>query len=120
MSIFEATILGIIQGLSEFLPISSTAHLTIAGKFFGLINLDYPERWTAFIAVTQLGTLFSVLYYFSKDISSISKNFFTDGFSFLKNPKSGLKEARLGWYLILGTLPIATVGLYFKKLLREI
>ncbi|MEK7818164.1 MAG: undecaprenyl-diphosphatase UppP [Bacteroidota bacterium] len=118
MSIFEATILGIIQGLSEFLPISSTAHLTIAGKFFGLINPDYPERWTAFIAVTQFGTLFSVLYYFSKDIFSISKNFFTDGFSFLKNPKSGLKEARLGWYLILGTLPIATVGLYFKKIIE--
>ena len=55
MSIVEAIILGIIQGLSEFIPISSTAHLTMAGHYFGLIDPENPEAWTAFIAVIQMG-----------------------------------------------------------------
>ena len=68
MNIIEAILLGIIQGLTEFLPISSTAHLTIAGKLLHLISAENPERWTAFIAVIQLGTMLAVVIYFWKDL----------------------------------------------------
>jgi undecaprenyl-diphosphatase len=77
MSILEAIILGIIQGLTEFLPISSTAHLTIAGKLFGLIDANASEQWTAFIAVTQLGTMFAVILYFYREVINIPKSFFS-------------------------------------------
>ncbi|MCB0746780.1 MAG: undecaprenyl-diphosphate phosphatase, partial [Ignavibacteriae bacterium] len=68
MSIIEAIILGIIQGLTEFLPISSTGHLTVAGKLMGLISEEHPEQWTSFIAVIQLGTLLAILIYFWRDL----------------------------------------------------
>ena len=71
MNILWAILLGIIQGLTEFLPISSTAHLTIAGKALGLVTLEHAEAWTAFMAVMQLGTMISVLVYFRKDVLSI-------------------------------------------------
>ena len=71
MSIWQAILLGLIQGLTEFIPISSTAHLTIAGNMMGLINADKPEEWTAFIAVIQLGTLLAVIAYFWSDIIKI-------------------------------------------------
>ena len=66
-----AVLLGIIQGLTEFLPISSTAHLTIAGKVMGLVDLEHAAAWTAFIAVMQLGTMAAVLIYFWKDLVGI-------------------------------------------------
>ncbi|KAA0265302.1 MAG: UDP-diphosphatase, partial [Chlorobiota bacterium] len=78
MSILEAIILGIVQGITEFLPISSTAHLTITGKIMGLINANKPEEWTAVIAIIQLGTLVSILVYFAKDIYNIVIEFFRD------------------------------------------
>ena len=71
MNIFEAIILGIIQGITEFLPVSSTGHLTVAGKLMNIISPEHPEQWTAFIAVIQLGTLAAVLIYFWKDIIKI-------------------------------------------------
>lgn len=94
MSIIQAIILGLVQGLSEFLPISSTAHLTLAGKYMGLIDLSNPERWTAFIAIIQLGTLASVLIYFANDIKEISKSFITDNFS-RKNSQSN--QTKVKW-----------------------
>ena len=75
MNIIEAIILGIIQGLSEFIPISSTAHVTIAGHLMGLIDPDNPEKWTAFIAVIQLGTMAAVLFYFSKELQTVPTAF---------------------------------------------
>ena len=68
LSVLQAVLLGIIQGLSEFLPVSSTAHLTIVGKALGLIPADHPEAWTAFIAVIQLGTLSALLLYFAGEL----------------------------------------------------
>jgi undecaprenyl-diphosphatase len=68
MSILTAIALGVIQGLSEFLPISSTAHLTIAASIMGVIDPAHPERWTSFMATIQLGTLAAVLLYFRTDI----------------------------------------------------
>ncbi len=78
MSVLEAIFLGIIQGLTEFLPISSTGHLTVAGKLMNLISEDHPEQWTAFIAIIQLGTLLAVLVYFWNDLINIIKNFVKD------------------------------------------
>ncbi len=78
MNLLWAVVLGIIQGLTEFLPISSTAHLTIAGKLLGLVDLEHPEAWTAFIAVMQLGTMVAVLAYFWKDLLDIVIGLFGD------------------------------------------
>jgi undecaprenyl-diphosphatase len=118
MSLLYSILLGIIQGITEFLPISSTAHLTIAGKVLGLINPDRPDEWTAFIAVMQIGTLAAVVVYFFKDLVDIVKGFFVDGLRYVQSPSHGLGKARMGWYIILGTLPVATFGLAFKKIIE--
>jgi undecaprenyl-diphosphatase len=118
MSIFDAILLGVIQGLTEFLPISSTAHLTIAGKYLGLVNSSFPEQWTAYIAVTQLGTLAAVIVYFFKDLVSITQGFFKGGLKFVNDRSAGLGEARMGWLIILGTIPVVIIGLGFKKVIE--
>ena len=64
--------------MTEFLPVSSTAHLTIAGKALGLVSQEHPEAWTAFIAVMQLGTLAAVLLYFRRDILAMIVSVFRD------------------------------------------
>jgi undecaprenyl-diphosphatase len=118
MSLLYSILLGIIQGITEFLPISSTAHLTIAGTMMGLINSERPDEWTAFIAVMQIGTLAAVVVYFFKDLVDIVKGFFVDGLRYVQSPSHGLGKARMGWYIILGTLPVATFGLAFKKIIE--
>lgn len=115
MSILEAIIFGLIQGLTEFIPISSTAHLTLAGKLMGQIK--EPEQWTAFIAVIQLGTLIAVIIYFWADIIKIIAGFVSSNLALItKRPVSDeqKREARLGWLIIIGTIPISIVGLLFK------
>ena len=114
MNLFEAIFLGIIQGLTEFLPISSTGHLTLAGKFMNLISTDNPEQWTAFIAIIQLGTLIAVLVYFRQDIISIIKDFFQD--NLIKRVKYSEQKfnSKLGWLIIIGTFPVVIIGLAFK------
>ena len=118
MSIFEAIFLGIVQGLTEFLPISSTGHLTLTGKLMGLISSEHPEHWTAFIAVIQLGTLLAVLIYFWKDIVLILKDFFTDNVFKRKSFSEQSFNSKLGWYIIIGTIPVVIVGLGFKDLIE--
>ncbi len=118
MSIIEAIILGIIQGLSEFIPISSTAHLTIAGKLMGLVDPAHPERWTAFIAVIQLGTLAAVLAYFAKELKSIPAAFIKDNFTQRKKLERQSHDSRMGWLIILGSIPIIIVGLAVKKIIE--
>lgn len=115
--IFEAILLGIIQGLTEFLPISSTAHLTLAGKLMGLIEPFHPEHWTASIAVIQLGTLAAVFIYFINDISKIIRGFFIDISNRLVKKKDNpfVKEGRIGWLILTGTIPVVLMGLFFKK-----
>ncbi len=119
MTIFEAIILGIIQGLSEFIPISSTAHLTIAGKLMGLTNPENPEQWTAFIAVIQLGTLIAVLLYFMKEIREIPTAFLKENIGGSRK-KFGeqSQQSRMGWYIIIGSLPIVFIGLGLKKIIE--
>jgi undecaprenyl-diphosphatase len=114
MNILEAIVLGIIQGLTEFLPISSTGHLTVAGKFMNLISAEHPEHWTAFIAIIQLGTLLAVLIYFWKDIISIIKDFFQDNLIRRVKYSEQKINSKLGWLIIVGTIPVVIIGLAFK------
>lgn len=118
MSILEAIILGIVQGITEFLPISSTAHLTITGKMLGLINNNKPEEWTAIIAIIQLGTLASILIYFAKDIYNIVIEFFRDNLVQRKSFKKQSLNSRLGWLVIIGTIPVVIIGLGFKDIIE--
>ncbi len=119
MSLIEALILGIIQGLTEFIPISSSAHLTLAGHLMGLIDPDNPEKWTAFIAVIQLGTLFAVFIYFSNDVFQMSKSFLNDNFGKSKiNYKNQSLNSKLGWLIIIGSIPIVIFGYILKKIIE--
>jgi len=117
MNLLEAIILGLLQGLTEFIPISSTAHLTIAGQLLSLIDTNHPERWTSFIAIIQLGTLAAVLYYFRDDLLNLIKNFFKDNIERKKFENQSL-ESKLSWYIIFGTIPIVVIGLLFKDFIE--
>jgi undecaprenyl-diphosphatase len=118
LNIIEAVVLGIIQGLSEFLPISSTGHLTVAGKLMHLISPEAPERWTSFIAVIQLGTLISILIYFRKDIINIISSFLAENLKERKNFSNQNLNSKLGWFIIIGTIPVVVFGLSFKKIIE--
>ena len=106
------------QGLSEFLPISSSAHLTLAGKLMNVVSKEYPEHWTAFIAVIQLGTLSSVLIYFSKDIINITSEFIRDNIKLKLKYREQSLYSRLGWMIAAGTIPIVIIGLGFKDIIE--
>lgn len=112
MTFLAAVLLGLIQGLTEFLPISSSAHLQIATSLLQ-IDLTKPQL-TAFIATVQLGTELAVLIYFAKDIWRILKAWFATGFKKEKTP-----DAKLGWYVIIGTVPVVVIGLLFKDLIEN-
>lgn len=111
MSFFEAVLLGLIQGLTEFLPISSSAHVQIAQELMGLSEMTKPQI-TAFIATIQIGTELAVIIYFAKTIWEILTSWFGNA---LKPWKSQPGESRLGWLVILGSLPVAILGLSFQQ-----
>ena len=118
MTLLQAILLGIVQGFTEFIPISSTAHLVLASRVLGL-GLT-PAQLTSSIAVIQLGTLIAVLIYFATDIWQISIAFVRDHARLVtgrsETGERGLShEAWLGWLVIIGSLPVAVVGLLFKK-----
>src|SRR5436190_23832026 len=116
MSLLQAILLGIVQGLTEFIPISSTAHFVLASRMLSLTLT--PQQLTASIAVIQLGTLIAVLIYFAGDIWNISIAFVRDHLALIsggKNRKGLSHEALLGWLVVIGSLPVAVVGLLFKK-----
>jgi undecaprenyl-diphosphatase len=102
----EAIVLGIVQGLTEFLPISSTAHLRIVPAFVG-----WPDPGAAFTAVTQLGTMAAVLLYFRADLWRIARAWLL---SLRDRALRGETDVRLGWYILLGTIPIAVFGFAFR------
>lgn len=118
MSIIEAVLLGIIQGLTEFLPISSTGHLTVAGKLMGLISDKNPEHWTSFIAVVQLGTLLAVLIYFWNDLWDILINFLKENLIEKKKFREQENNSKMGWYIIIGSIPVVIIGLGFKDFIE--
>ena len=115
MTFFEAILLGLIQGLTEFLPISSSAHVQIAQELMGLSELSKPSL-TAFIATIQIGTEAAVVIYFFKTIVEILQSFFRTGFR-----RWSMQEpnARLGWLVIIGTLPIVIFGLGFRDFVEN-
>lgn len=113
MNVFDAVILGIIQGLTEFLPISSSAHVQIVQQLLGLQSIPKPQL-TAFIATIQLGTEAAVLIYFWKDITRIFKAFFSSIFGGKKTA-----DSKMGWLIIIGTLPVVIIGLIFKDLIEN-
>ena len=106
MSIFEAIILGIVQGLTEFLPISSSAHLRLTSQLLGI-----GDAGSAFTAITQLGTEAAVVVFFWRDIVRIIKHWWLA----LRGqiPRSD-PDAKMGWWIILGSLPIVVCGLLFE------
>ena len=113
MNIFDAVILGIVQGLTEFLPISSSAHLQIVEQLLGLASISKPQL-TAFIATIQLGTEAAVLIYFWKDISRIVKAWFSSITGGKKSP-----DSRMGWLIIIGSLPVVVLGVVFKHIIEN-
>lgn len=107
MNLFEAVILGIVQGLTEFLPISSTAHLRIIPALAG-----WKDPGAAFTAIVQIGTLAAVLIYFFRDITAIVREVVA---GILKGRPLGTTEAKMGWMIAAGTIPIVIFGLLFKN-----
>ncbi len=101
MALWFAALLGLVQGLTEFIPVSSTAHLRIVPSLFG-----QPDPGAAYTAVIQLGTLVAVLAYFAKDLVHIPM-------AMVRDPSS--PDGRLPWLLAAGTVPIVICGLAFKK-----
>ncbi|RKG96160.1 undecaprenyl-diphosphate phosphatase [Corallococcus sp. CA053C] len=110
MSLLEAIVLGLVQGLTEFLPISSTAHLRIAPELFG-----WPDPGAAYSAIIQLGTVAAVLIYFRRDIVSLVGAFFK---GLARREPFGTLESRLAWFVLVGTLPIGLLGLALKKVIE--
>ncbi len=114
MNIFQAIILGILQGLTEFLPISSSGHLVILPF---LLNWQLPEKeMFIFNVLVQIGTLVAVIMYFWKDLLAIISDFVTQLF---KGTPFATHNARLGWLLILATIPAGLVGLFLEDLVEE-
>src|SRR4051795_7166311 len=98
MSAFEAIVLGIVQGLTEFLPISSTGHLRIVPAFAG-----WDDPGAAFTAIIQLGTMAAVLIYFRDDLWNVARAWLRG----LRDREAWREpDGRMGWYLIIGTIPI--------------
>jgi undecaprenyl-diphosphatase len=107
----QAVILGIVEGLTEFVPVSSTGHLTITEKLLGL-RIDDPTV-TAFTAVIQVGAIAAVIVYFWRDIVTIAGAWFK---GLVKPEVRGTFEHRMGWYVIIGSIPVVIAGLLGKNL----
>jgi undecaprenyl-diphosphatase len=112
MDFFDAVVLGIVEGLTEFLPVSSTGHLTIFEKWLGL-PIDAREI-TAFTAVIQIGAIMAVLVYFRADLWRIAKAWLV---GLVKPEYRGSFDHRFGWYVIAGSIPIVVVGLAGESLI---
>lgn len=119
MGFIEAIILGLIQGLTEFLPVSSSAHLRVAGEFLP----SATDPGATFTAITQLGTELAVILYFRKDIGRILSRWFRQ-FARAKGAHAEVvdrkdPDVRLGWLIIIGTVPIVIVGFFAQEYIRS-
>ncbi|HSV40441.1 MAG TPA: undecaprenyl-diphosphate phosphatase [Nocardioidaceae bacterium] len=113
MNYFEAVVLGIVEGLTEFLPVSSTGHLMIAEKALGLPIDDRAVG--AYTAVIQMGAIAAVLVYFWRDIARIARAW---ALGVVKPEHRGEYDHRMGWYIIVGSIPIGIVGFAAKDLIK--
>jgi undecaprenyl-diphosphatase len=111
LDFLKAVLLGIIQGLTEFLPISSSAHLRIFPEWFG-----WGDPGAAFTAVVQIGTELAVLIYFRKDIWRIANAWVR---SIYDASWRGHEDTRMGWYVIIGSLPIVILGILLKDVIES-
>lgn len=109
MTIFTALLLGIIEGLTEFIPVSSTAHMLIAQR---ILNIPSDNRVFAFLVLVQLGPLLALLVYFRKDYWALIRAFFARPFSAAEN--------RMAWYVILATIPALVAGVLLKDLVQRL
>lgn len=109
MNLFEAIVLGIVQGLTEFLPISSSAHLRLTSQLLGI-----GDAGSSFTAITQLGTEAAVVVFFWRDILRIVKAWFGSLFGRVDR---GNSDAKMGWWIILGSVPIVVCGVLFEHLI---
>lgn len=107
---FQALVLGVVQGLTEFLPISSTAHVLIVSQLFG-----WTDPGAAFTAVTQIGTEFAVLVYFRQEILHICRCLFN---WFKSSAYRGTSDSHLAWAVVWGSLPIGVLGFAFRDLIE--
>lgn len=112
MSWFEAIVLGVVQGLTEFLPISSSAHLLILSQLFG-----WEDPGAAFTAVTQIGTEMAVILYFRREIAAILRAWAR---SIVSADARHDPDARMGWLVIIGTIPIGVLGLLFADQIETV
>lgn len=119
MNLLEALILGLVQGLTEFLPISSSAHLRILGE----VLPSATDPGATFTAITQLGTETAVVIYFRRDIARIISKWFRSlgarGGSHSAGIQKGDSDVRLGWLIIVGTIPIVLVGYFAQETIRD-
>ncbi len=111
LDFLKAAFLGLLQGLTEFLPISSSAHLRIFPELFG-----WGDPGAAFTAVVQIGTELAVLIYFRKDIWRIGSTWVQ---SLYKPELRGVLDSRMGWYIIVGSLPIVLLGVTLKDIIEN-
>jgi undecaprenyl-diphosphatase len=111
IDLLKAVVLGVIQGLTEFLPISSSAHLRIFPELFG-----WGDPGAAFTAVIQIGTELAVLIYFRKDIWRIGSAWVR---SLFQPEYRGTLDSRMGWYIIVGSLPIVVLGVLLKDVIER-
>ena len=110
MTILQAVVLGLVQGLTEFIPISSTAHLRVVPELLG-----WDDPGAAASAVIQLGTLLAVLLYFAREVVAMTRSF-VKGLLICKPFHD--EDSRFAWYVGLGTIPIVVIGLLFKDFIK--
>ncbi len=115
MTLWQAIALGVVQGLTEFLPVSSTAHLKIAEAFLGIERGD--PFLTSFDVIIQLGTLVSVLIYFRDELGRMATALVA---GLRQRQPLGTPDARLAWFVVVGTIPVGVLGLIFEKRIERL
>jgi undecaprenyl-diphosphatase len=117
MTFIQSIILGIVQGLTEFIPVSSTAHLLIVERLMGLNTPDVQASVFIFDVLVQMGTLLALIVYFWSDLLAIIRAVLT---ALWRRHPFGDLQARLGWYLLLASIPALAAGLVFSNLVEKI